>query len=220
MLLKASVPVPRLWPDATLACVANGPSLCQEDLTLLRERAIPILAVNSAIFHAPWAPVLYAPDAKWWGWHGAAAAALPAMGYTLSPEVAAQYPHVACLDFAHEPGISWDRGRIHTNGHGGAQAINLAAHFGPRRIVLLGYDMRPAADGRHHAGAEHPDGSHVRYEQWLSVYAELRRALMAQRIMLLNASRATAIREVPHVTLRQALRPPPTLPLALEEQTA
>lgn len=207
MLLRASVPVPCLWPAQTIVCAAPGPSLTAEDLDLTR--GVPLLAINDAVHLAPWALVIYAADDKWWRWHGAKVATYPGMAYTLHPIVATRHPHVGVLRYSHAPGLSTDRSTLHTGGHGGYQAVNLAAHLvGPGgRIVLLGYDMQPAADGRQHYFGEHPDGSHVRYTKWLSEYPILLQACAQQRITLVNASRVTAITSVPRVELTTALHP-------------
>ena len=39
---------------------------------------------------------------------------------------------------------------VRTGGSDGYQAINFAFHFGAKRIVLLGYDMKFGADGQAH----------------------------------------------------------------------
>lgn len=95
---------------------------------------------------------------------------------------------------------------LRTGGHSGYAAINLAYLLGARVIILLGYDMQPSVDGRHHAaGIDRP--RHPRYLQWLPLYAELRWQLAMHGVHLLNASRATAIptEDVPRVALDLAL---------------
>jgi len=62
------VPVPRLWPGATVACLASGPSLTRADVALVRAQGLPTIVVNTTYQMAPWADVLYACDAKWWAW--------------------------------------------------------------------------------------------------------------------------------------------------------
>jgi hypothetical protein len=54
-------------------------------------------------------------------------------------------------------GLSTEPGLIHYNSNSGAQAMNLALHWGARRFVLVGYDMGPRGKRSHFFG-DHPKG--------------------------------------------------------------
>ena len=45
---------------------------------------------------------------------------------------------------------------LRVNGNSGAGAINLAYHFGARRILLVGMDMKPGPNGEKHWHPDHP----------------------------------------------------------------
>lgn len=196
--MRAPVPVLRRWPGARIVVVGTGPSLQPEDLLPFVHD--PILVINDAYRLVPWADVIYAPDAKWWGWHGAQVAPLHGDKYALDPVVAQTYPDVGILDFYSGTTISQRAGVVATGGHSGFAAINLALHFvGPRsQIVLLGYDLAADEAGRHHFFGEHPDASHVRYDQWRLTYTTLYNQLTAIGVSIRNASRRTTITAIPH----------------------
>jgi hypothetical protein len=82
-------------------------------------------------------------------------------------------------------------------GNSGYQAMNLALHLGAARIVLLGYDMAPADDGRlhwfgaHPAGLANPDG--VNFATWPKAFDRLAPALADLGVEVVNCSRRTAL---------------------------
>lgn len=204
--MVALASVPRCWPGATIVCIGSGPSLQQDDLLRVQRAAVRTLVINDALRLAPWAEVHYAPDDRWWGWHGdwAQRVGVPYQ-YTLSPRVALAWPPVQALNYRSGVQVSDDPGLLYTGGHAGFQAPQIARHFGAARIVLLGYDAQPDDNGRHHFFGDHPDGTHVPYAQWRAVYGVLHEELAARGVALVNASRSTAITAVPRVSLEEAL---------------
>lgn len=205
-------PVPRLWPGATIVCLGSGPSLCADDLTWLRKaRArttgqVRVVAVNDTYKVAPWADVLYAPDARWWGWQGRLAQNFAGLKFTIQQDTDdPERAGAQLLNYRSGGGLSDDPATVCTGGHGGFQAINLAAHLGARRIALLGYDMQPSDAGAHHYFGEHPDQSHVPYDTWRDIYATLVAPAAARNITIVNCSRRTAIAALPRMTLQEFL---------------
>lgn len=198
--------VPCAWPESTIVCLGTGPSLTTEDVAFVASRA-RVIAINNAIHLAPWSDVCYAADRKWWDWNQAIARQVwPQHKYGLQPSIRQHYPRVSVLQRTGVSGLEASPTGLRSGGHSGYQAINLAVHLGARKIVLLGYDLQPSPDGRHHVGAEHPDGSHPTYAQRREVYASLLGPLAARGITILNASRATAISSLPRSTLADALQ--------------
>jgi hypothetical protein len=197
--------VPRLFPGSTVVCGGSGPSALASDVLFARESGATILAVNSAFeLCAPYPDVLFAADAKWWGWHPEAVA-LPSLKFGFHPT---NTPGVKTLDWSLGTGIDPDPARLRGGGHSGYAAINLAVHLGARRIVLLGYDLLPGEQGQHHFHADHPDRSHLHYAARSAIYATLQEPLAALKVTLVNASRRTAIEDVLRLPLKQALVAP------------
>lgn len=194
--------VPRRWPGATIVCIASGPSLTLADVE--QTVAFPTIAINDTYQWAPHAAVLYAPDAWWWQAHPDAASR---SGFKFGLHASLElHPSVAVL--RREPGSGLSHHPCCLRGsHSGIQAINLAVLFGASRVVLLGFDMKPAVDGRNHFFGEHPNGSHVNYVRRLKDYDGLVDDLKTARVEVVNATRDTAIRTFPRLPLAAALDP-------------
>lgn len=191
--------VPRLWPDSTIVCLGSGPSLTLDDVQYVYTRrnradgAVKILAVNDACRLAPAADVLFASDARWWAWHrDVPDDHLPSRRYSLEPVAPDVRANVQRLRRGGHAGLACDPAQLHGN-CSGHYAINLAVHLGAATIILLGYDMRPAADGRHHFFGEHPDHTHPTYAIRVHDFVQVAAELTKLNILCLNASRETEI---------------------------
>jgi hypothetical protein len=88
-------------------------------------------------------------------------------------------------------------------GNGGNHALQLAALFGARRIVLIGYDMQRTG-GRAHFFGQHPKPlSQGAPGQWVKHFATLKDWLTGRGVEVVNCSKATAIDCFPRADLRQ-----------------
>lgn len=196
--------VPRLFPRSTVVCLGGGPSLTPADVEACRGRAV-VIAVSDAYRLAPWADALYSCDAKWWDYH-AGAADFPGLKFALETR-AGQWPGVQLLQNTGREGIETDPTGVRTGQNSGYQAINLAVHLGARRIVLLGYDMQPAPDGRTHWFGRHPRAleQYSPYAQFIEAYHTAVAPLAALGVEVVNASRATALTMFPRLSIELAL---------------
>ena len=97
------------------------------------------------------------------------------------------------------------RVRFKNGGNSGAGAMSLAAHWGARRIILLGYDCKYADDGKRHWHGDHPKGlgNAVSMPKWMGQFKEIAGHLRG--VMIVNASRDTALRFWPRQSLGEAL---------------
>ncbi len=194
--------VPRLFQGQTIVCVGSGPSLSVADIRFAQGAGARILAVNSSYKLVPNEPdVLFAADAKWWGWNPDALN-LACLKFALPPT---DLPGVTTLEWTLGEGLDENPAQVRGGGHSGYAAINLAAHLGAAKIILLGYDLCPDASGADHCHAPHPDGSHPKYEHRIGVYASLLQPLATFGISCVNASRRTAIPSLPRLSLAEAL---------------
>jgi hypothetical protein len=109
--------------------------------------------------------VLYACDTIWWQHSRPSAKEFRGerwSSHSLAPKVnddktaAAKEYGLTLIGGAEGDGFSFDLSRIHYGDNSGFQAINLALHFGARKIWLLGFDMKNSAQ-RHFFG-DHPPG--------------------------------------------------------------
>lgn len=195
----------------TVICIASGPSLTQEDVDYCRGKG-RVFVVNDNYLKAPWADVLYAADgpassADWWAHHLEKIKQIfTGACWTVDFSAAKNYGlnHIAMTNdvWSNVPGV------IATGGNSGFQAINLAAvhpdHPPPARIILLGYDMGVAADGRKHWFGDHPGGLNrtSNYEKWRDNF---RKAVPHMRIPVINCSRETALDCFPREKLEDVL---------------
>ncbi len=177
------------------ACViaASGPSLCSADLDLVHASGLPLIVVNDAWRLAPWADVLYACDAAWWRHHAQALSAFKGERWT-QDEAASQDFRLHRVRGRDGVGLCSEPGTVHFGRNGGFQALNLAWHFGARRIVLLGYDMQNTG-GRTHFFGEHP--MHLVRTNVFAGYIEhferLAVDLRKHGVEVINATRETAL---------------------------
>lgn len=199
------VPYSGIWPSSTVVCVGGGPSLVAADVAFARSAGAKILSINSSYQCFEGCPdALFAPDAKWWGWHPEALG-FACIKVAFPPDPPVTLPGVDIVDWTTGDGVDLNPTCLRGGGHSGYAAINLAMHMGARRIVLLGYDGAPGPDGRHHCHPDHPDGSHIQYHYRRAIYQTLVKPLETLGIALINASRRTAIPFVPRQPLCRAL---------------
>ncbi len=201
--------VPRSWEGQTAVCLGTGPSLCQEDVTYCQGRA-KVIAIKDAVYLAPWADVLYGAGADrghWWPTHGPKLTAFTGRRYTLDGRAAAW---ADVLRQGGRLGLSSDPAVLHTGMDSGYSAINLASLHGVSTVLLLGYDMQKADDGRTHYHGQHPWQEQTPwpgdlFRTLLMAYDTIVAALEALRVRVVNCSRETALTVFPRLTLREVL---------------
>lgn len=193
---RASWAVPRLWPGATIACLGGGPSLDARAVARLRGR-VRVIAINDAWRLAPWADALYACDARWWRRAGGAPG-FPGLKITLSNSRGQldAHPEIRIVENTGTLGLERDPRGLRTGRSGGYQAINLAVHFGAARVLLLGYDLRAAPDGRTHWFGDHadwPTRPAIYRDVMLPPFAGLARELAELGVAVVNCTPASAL---------------------------
>lgn len=146
--------------------------------------------------------MLFASDQGWWRWHEGVPS-FTGQKYALQEGAATWGATV--LRNTGEEGLEVDPCGLRTGRNGGYQAMNLAAHLGASRIVLLGYDMQAFKGQPSHWFGEHPDHNRAPYSTYLEYFPLLVAPLQALGITVLNASRESALECFPRVTLTEAL---------------
>jgi len=197
---NTSGPVPVLCPGGTVVCLASGPSLTSTDVDFVRGKAT-VLAVNDAWRLAPWADALIGSDAGWWK-HYNGVPEFKGRKFCLEPSVR-MFPDVFILKHTGDRGIDTDPTSVRTGRNSGAAAINLAVHFGAKRIVLLGYDMEARCEARSHFFGSHPQGlrGNSPYPIFRQMIGTMVEPLQTLGVEVLNCSRHTALSCFPRVRL-------------------
>lgn len=184
-----------------------GPSMARVDLNVLRRfRSWRVMVVNCTFRLLPDADALYAGDLQWWERYGHEATRFAGEKWTRDEHAAIRYGlrRVVRRD---EKGLCRDRGHVNSGGNSGYQAVNLAYHFGARKIVLLGFDMHRQAGGHwhgEHVGMLSAPASHINV--WRREFDALAFDLRAEGVKVVNATEGTALTCFPQAPLAEALR--------------
>ena len=201
------VTVPRLWPGETAVIIGGGSSLTQTDVNYCRGKA-RVIAVKEAMLLAPWAEVLYACDEKWWRYYKGAPL-FKGLKYRLEhspddPMPFHEWPDVQVLRNTGELGLETDPTGLRTGFNSGYQAVNLAAHFGCSKLILLGFDMWSGPTGQNwfQKPGLHVDSPYPLFHQ---AFASMVEPLRAAGVQVVNASRFTLLTAFPKVVLEDAL---------------
>lgn len=184
------------WSNHVAVVLASGPSLTAEDCDLVAAAPVKTIAVNATFRRAPWADIVYMGDMMAVKtYEHELGRTTTAARWTRCPASAQRFP-------------KWNRApSISMGGNSGHQAISMAAAFGARRILLLGFDMQPAASGQRHWHAEHPRPCNQRslFDEWLLKLARYAKELDKAGVELVNCSRTTAIDFIPRGVLEEEL---------------
>lgn len=134
------------WTGRTVFLIGGGPSLTKEQVEHASRSGHKIIVVNNGYQICPEADVLYACDKKWWLHYKPD---FPGYKYSLEYD----QDDVFKLTNTGGHGIDFIWPGVRTGRNSGYQALNLAIHFGCKRIILLGYDMKYQNNKKHW----HPD---------------------------------------------------------------
>ena len=186
------------WKEKTVVCIASGPSLTPQDCDLVFRAGLPTIVTNTTFRLAPWAHVLIGFDAKWWTTY------LREIRETFRGEcitcAAARLDGVTSLatEFWFRP-----------FGNSGAAAVSLAIAANAQRVIMVGYDAQKAPDGRAHWHADHPAplSNAKSIANWPNKFDRLANYASKQRVEVINASRASALKQFPRADLEAVLHP-------------
>jgi hypothetical protein len=177
-----------------VVCIASGPSLTTEDLSLVRawrdQGGGSVFVANTTFRAALWADLLFAIDSKWWALYEVEVAEdFQGEAYSMCDTLAANR-----LSMRH----------FYPYGNTGAGLVALAAEAGASRIVMLGYDCQHTNGQTHWHGAHPaPLGDAGSVHKWAGSFRVMARA--HRKTPIVNASRATALTCFPRENLEQAL---------------
>lgn len=174
--------------------IASGPSLRGFGYAKLKGRHC--IAVNLAFRSVLWAEHVYFSDCRFWRWHHEELRRHPGRLHTVC-RLGKLLPSV----YQEDSVTVWERGRapldpvnLSTGNSSGYAAISLAVRLGFRRLVLLGYDYAPAADGAMHCHEEHPiavrDGA---LDKMRTPFPALAAALVEEGVEVINANPDSAL---------------------------
>lgn len=198
------------WAGEQCIIVASGPSAKDCDLESVKGRA-RVIAINNSHQLAPWADVLYACDFLWWEkYHGVR----DFKGLKISQDVKLAQKgqgwgvKLIRVVRAKDVLLFEKYGTIGWGGNSGFHCLNLAAQFGVKRIVLVGYDMRCDQGlhwhGPHPSGLNNPTASNI--ARWCRAVDGAAETLTKMGIEVVNCSPTSALKNYPKMNLGEAFR--------------
>ena len=234
--------IPKMWQDGECWIIGGGPSMPRQfgvpeavikdvmDWTArpsaYSEYLAPlhnkhVIGVNNAYQIGNWIDVLFFGDAGWYLTHRHALAHWQGIKVTCchrfckrSAREMEGIKYVA-RDKEHRHGISTVPSAVSWNGNSGAAAINLAIHFGVKRIVLLGFDMNFDSNKMSHWHGSHKDPKERKspkikkrippFNRHLRCFPILADEARKLGVNIVNASLESAITQFKKVTVKDAL---------------
>lgn len=181
----------KLFNGDTVAVIASGPSLTDEDVEAVR--GLKKIAVNTTWKKVRDCDVLFAGDHKWWMTNGKEVD-IPARRVSLSYNSERQY------------GAKRFRSNAAKRGgyNSGCVAIEYAIRNGAGKIILLGFDCS-VRNGTHWHGdhKKSPNPNDAKCHLWRKQFAELRRIYPDADVV--NCSRYTELKTFPILSLEEVL---------------
>lgn len=190
---------------STFVLIGGGPSLTDADVEFVHGTQTTVIVINEAVRVAPWADILYAADRKWIDWHDG----VPGFNgykYSIQSHDTTTRPGWIIMNNTGFDGLETASMGLRTGYNGGYQAIGLAYHLGAKRIILLGFDMKDATDGRTHWHAPHRDGLRTPYAECLAAFETIVQPLAHAGVEVINCTRRTALTAFPCAPLTEVLR--------------
>lgn len=194
--------VPKIWAGETVFILGGGKSLQGMDLSPLKGR--PTIGVNDAFRLG--ADICWFCDCRWYEWEWNKR---DLQGFTGLIACATACPCENPL-YCERPVYQLLRGQptgidprpthVAFNRNSGNSAINLAVHLGAKRIVLLGFDMKP---GHWHDNHAHTPPDAVYQKLYLPPLYQVNHDLAELGVECLNATPGTALTVFPLVNLKE-----------------
>jgi hypothetical protein len=223
--------VPNLWPGGECWIIGGGSSMPRQfgvpedtiQKVMTREVGYDayspylakihdkhIIGINNAYWLGPWVDVLFFGDCPWYVKHRLALAEFPGLKVSCCPRFANSPKSIEGIKgLRRNPdrrlGITPNKRKLSWNGNSGAAAINLAVHFGAKRIALLGFDMRPGKDGKTHSHSLHGVTKPKTFERHLRGFPQIAEDAKALGVEIINASPDSAVDVFPRVSVEELL---------------
>lgn len=145
-------PIEPIWEGYTGVIIATGPSLTDEQLRLIAiaqvTNRVKVFTINNTFERFPQTDLQLSCDGPWWRYYWPRSELLRSIQdrcWSWYPDIAEDYG-INYIKAIVKDGLSTDPAVIHINHGSGPMMLNIAYHFGIRRVLLLGHDMTFAKD--------------------------------------------------------------------------
>lgn len=189
--------------DNVIYLVAGGPSLSSFDFNRLKGKRI--IAINRAYEVLPFAETVYFSDDRFFDWHKKGLADHQGEKVSGARKLETEMP-ITFYHFTGIDGLDLQPGCLRHGNNSGYAAINLAVHYGAKKIILLGYDMKfnKAGDSHWHEG--YPTTARERvFDKMISHFDTLVKPLAELNIEVFNTNHYSRLKVFPFIELDKAL---------------
>lgn len=165
-----------------------------------------VIGVNDAFLLGTWIDVCWFGDNSWYENREYVREGLkefPGLIVTCAPRIFSK-PHIKWMTRQHRGGLTDKPGKVFWNLNSGMSAINLALHFGVKRVVLLGFDMDKDTKLYENWHNNHnPKKKSHPMDRWLRRWPDIMKDADRFGLEIVNATTITGISEdvVPRVKL-------------------
>ena len=209
--------VPQLWKGDTAYILGGGPSINDLNFDLIRDKRVigvnnsygyPVKKNGELVEYIPRdeVDVCWYTDHGWFLIHRKWLKNFPGLKVHQTNK---WYRQLGCKRVARgkQYGIDLMRSRVAWNGNSGLSAINLAVHFGCKRIVLLGFDMHKMNGLNWHTDHNNKPPRFDPFSRFMIGLPHIKRDAIVLGVEILNATPNSAIPELifPNVTLEDII---------------
>ena len=190
-----------------IAIFAPGPSLTEEDTQKVMAAGWFTIAIGDAYLKNPMTDLLYHCDARWWRYYKGVEDFYGCQRVSL--EDVPELPKVKQIIRSRlRLGLELVPPYIVTGGNSGYQTINLAVHYKPKEILLLGYDMKKSLNGDYNVRGDHPKAikGSTKFSVFQQKFTHLVEPLDKLGIKVYNCTRDTDLHCFPKRRLEDVLR--------------
>lgn len=200
--------VPRMWEGVTVYILGGGHSLLEEKLELIHDKRV--IGVNNSFMLGDWVDVCWFGDPRWYDWNIVDLSEFGGLKACCCGALMGK-PGVKVLRRGKPMGIDLRANFISWNRSSGGSAINLAVHFGAKKIVLLGFDMKPSDDqGENNWHNLHKVKTNTSnpYNRFLESFPHIKRDVRELGVEIINSTMCSLIPEdvFPKIPLEEIVK--------------
>lgn len=228
--------IPKMWEGGECWIIGGGPSMPEQFgvpkdvIASVQSQEQPpsvyspylspihgkhIIGVNAAFLIGNWIDVMIFGDSNFYFSYRLEMAKYHNIKVSCNPNMHSGKQGVYGLKYVprngnHPMGLSEKKNHISWNHNTGAAAINLAYHFGVKRILLLGFDMKLSDTDKQHWHGLYPSAKrtgkrNLPFHRHLQSYTPLSNDAQRLGIEILNVNENSAIGQFPKVKLNDVL---------------
>ena len=187
--------VPRLWEGEVAYIVAGGYSLLKENLELIHDENV--IGVNSSFTLGDWVDACWFGDPRFYDWNQKELDEFKGLKACCCAPIKDRGLGIHVLRRGKPDGLDPRPDFVSWNKSSGGSAISFAVHLGVRKIVLLGFDMKPSEEGEDNWHNYHKIKGNVKnpYPRFLRAFPHIRRDAKEMGIEIINCTMNSEIPE-------------------------